>query len=104
MATISAATALQSLVSATTTLAPSAASALAKIAPSAAFGPAAAPVTIATFPFKRGIAMYRLAVGWVEHPEPHQWGGEDKRRASLRSTHPTSVQYASCRTGLRQHR
>jgi hypothetical protein len=57
VAAISAATELQSLASATTTLAPSAAKALANTEPSAAFWPAAAPVTIATFPSKRGIEI-----------------------------------------------
>src|ERR1700751_3089794 len=61
LAVISAATEAQSLVSASTTLAPSAASAVAKIAPRAAFGPAAAPVTTATFPCKRGMVFLRMS-------------------------------------------
>src|SRR5271155_1488213 len=56
-AAISAATEPQSLASARTTLAPSAAKALANTDPSAAFWPAAAPVTIATFPSRRGMGF-----------------------------------------------
>ena len=70
-AAMSLATELQSFRSVRMTLTPSAAG---EHRLEAAFGPAAAPVTIATFFVQTRHRMCRLSVGWVEQFEPPNCG------------------------------